>query len=89
VEQHAQFNLVHATLPDLDDAFITKLKGDPTAVLLIDSYNAHGMAEQRRLFFALLEAGCENARDHRSCLREHQQGRSGPAQQHGHRPSVH
>ena len=59
VEQHAQFNLVHATLPDLDDAFITKLKGDPTAVLLIDSYNAHGMAEQRRLFFALLEAGCE------------------------------
>ncbi|MBK9146702.1 MAG: (E)-4-hydroxy-3-methylbut-2-enyl-diphosphate synthase [Flavobacteriales bacterium] len=59
VEQHPQFNLVYATLPDLDDAFITKLKGDPTAVLLIDSYSAHGMAEQRRLFFALLEAGCE------------------------------
>jgi len=59
VEQHRQFNLVYATLPDLDDAFITKLKSDPTAVLLIDSYNAHGMAEQRRLFFALLEAGCE------------------------------
>jgi (E)-4-hydroxy-3-methylbut-2-enyl-diphosphate synthase len=36
-----------------------ELKGDPTAVLLIDTYNAHGMAEQRRLFFSLLEKGCE------------------------------
>ncbi len=59
VEQHAQFNLVYATLADLDEAFITKLKMDPTAVLLIDTYNAHGMAEQRRLFFELLERGCE------------------------------
>jgi len=59
VEQHPRFNLVYATLPDLDEALITKLKSDPTAVLLIDTYNAHGMAEQRRLFFSLLEQGCE------------------------------
>ena len=59
VESHSQFNLVYATLPELDDAFITKLKSDPTAVLLIDTYNTHGMAEQRRLFFSLLEHGCE------------------------------
>ena len=58
VEQHAQFNLVYATLPELDDAFITKLKGDATAVLLIDTYNAHGMAEQRRLFFELMAREC-------------------------------
>ncbi|MFZ1691888.1 MAG: (E)-4-hydroxy-3-methylbut-2-enyl-diphosphate synthase, partial [Flavobacteriales bacterium] len=58
VEQHAQFNLVYATLPELEDAFITKLKADATAVLLIDTYNAHGMAEQRRLFFELLAKEC-------------------------------
>ncbi|HQW07013.1 MAG: (E)-4-hydroxy-3-methylbut-2-enyl-diphosphate synthase [Flavobacteriales bacterium] len=59
VEQHPQFNLVYATLPDLDAAFIAKLKSDPSAVLLIDTYNAHGMAEQRRLFLELMERGCE------------------------------
>jgi len=59
VEQHPQFNLVYATLPDLDEAFLAKLKNDHTAVLLIDTDNTHGMAEQRRLFFRLLEHSCE------------------------------
>lgn len=59
VELHPQFNLVRATLQDLDDAFISKLKADPTAVLLIETNNAHGMAEQRRLFFELIEQNCE------------------------------
>jgi len=58
VEQHPQFNLVYATLPELDNSFIAKLKGDATAVLLIDTYNAHGMAEQRRLFFELMAKEC-------------------------------
>ena len=35
-----------------------QLKGDATAVLLIDTYNAHGMAEQRRLFFELMAREC-------------------------------
>jgi (E)-4-hydroxy-3-methylbut-2-enyl-diphosphate synthase len=35
-----------------------KLKADPTAVLLIDTHNAHGMAEQRRLFFELIAQEC-------------------------------
>jgi (E)-4-hydroxy-3-methylbut-2-enyl-diphosphate synthase len=48
VEQHPDLNLVYATLADLDRCLITKLKSDPTAVLLIDTHNAHGMAEQRR-----------------------------------------
>ena len=59
VEQHPQLNIMYATLHDLDDNFIAKLKSDPTAVLLIDTHNQHGMAEQRRLFFRLLEQGCE------------------------------
>ncbi|MBK9176392.1 MAG: (E)-4-hydroxy-3-methylbut-2-enyl-diphosphate synthase [Flavobacteriales bacterium] len=58
VEQHPQFNLVYATLPELDDALIAKLNGDATAVLLIDTYNKHGMAEQRRLFCDLLSKEC-------------------------------
>jgi (E)-4-hydroxy-3-methylbut-2-enyl-diphosphate synthase len=35
-----------------------KLNSDPTAVLLIDTYNKHGMAEQRRLFIKLMEHNC-------------------------------
>ncbi|MBL7946510.1 MAG: (E)-4-hydroxy-3-methylbut-2-enyl-diphosphate synthase [Flavobacteriales bacterium] len=57
-ERHPQFNLVYATLPDLDAAFITALKADTTAVLLVDTHNAHGMAEQRRLFFELIPHEC-------------------------------
>ena len=56
--RHPQFNLVYATLADLDEAYITALKADPTAVLLIDTHNAHGMAEQRRLFFELIAQEC-------------------------------
>jgi (E)-4-hydroxy-3-methylbut-2-enyl-diphosphate synthase len=62
-ELHPQLNLIYATLPSLSgvegQAFVDRLKSDPSAVLLIDTDNAHGMAEQRRLFFSLLEQGCE------------------------------
>ncbi len=57
-QRHPHFNLVHATWPNLDDAFIAALKADSTAVLLIDTRNAHGMAEQRRLFFELIAQEC-------------------------------
>jgi len=59
LELHPRLNIVYCTLPDLSDALITKLKGDRTVVLLIDTYNAHGMAEQRRLLFQLMQHGCE------------------------------
>ncbi|HRD54015.1 MAG TPA: (E)-4-hydroxy-3-methylbut-2-enyl-diphosphate synthase [Flavobacteriales bacterium] len=58
VELHPQFNLVYSTLQELDAAFIARLKGDATAVLLIDTHNAHGMAEQRRLLFELIANEC-------------------------------
>jgi (E)-4-hydroxy-3-methylbut-2-enyl-diphosphate synthase len=57
-ERHPQLNIVYATLPLMSAALIDALNQDPTAVLLIDTHNAHGMAEQRRLFFALMEAAC-------------------------------
>ncbi|MDX9749935.1 MAG: (E)-4-hydroxy-3-methylbut-2-enyl-diphosphate synthase [Flavobacteriales bacterium] len=58
-ERHPQLNLVYALLKDLDADFIAQLKDDPTAVLLIDTYNAHGMAEQRRLVMELMRHDCE------------------------------
>jgi (E)-4-hydroxy-3-methylbut-2-enyl-diphosphate synthase len=51
-------NIVYACLPDLSSELIDRLKSDPTAVLLIDSWNAHGMAEQRRLFVELINQKC-------------------------------
>ncbi|MEO8587985.1 MAG: (E)-4-hydroxy-3-methylbut-2-enyl-diphosphate synthase [Flavobacteriales bacterium] len=59
VEVHPRLNIVYCTLPGLNDTLIAKLKGDPTAVLLIDTYNSHGMAEERRLLFELMLKGCE------------------------------
>lgn len=59
VEQHDSLNFIYVTLPDMSDELVTKLKADKTAVLLIDTYNPHGMAEQRRLFFSLMESECD------------------------------
>ena len=58
-ELHPQLNVVYATLPELTPELIGRLEADPTAVLLIDTYNGHGMAEQRRLFIELMERNCE------------------------------
>ena len=59
VEQSPVLNFVYALLSDLQDDLIDKLKGDKTAVLFIDTYNGHGMAEQRRLFVTLMNQGCD------------------------------
>lgn len=47
-------NFVYARLEHLTAEFLRHLKNDLTAVLVIDTYNAHGMAEQRRLFVELV-----------------------------------
>jgi (E)-4-hydroxy-3-methylbut-2-enyl-diphosphate synthase len=59
VEQSGVLNFVYALLPDITDPLIEKIKGDKTVVLLIDTYNGHGMAEQRRLFVELMNKGCD------------------------------
>jgi len=53
-----KMNMVYVTLPELSDDLIHKLKTDDTAVLMIDTYNAHGVAEQRKLFSELMNKGC-------------------------------
>ncbi len=58
VEQHRDLNFVHASLPVFDAALVVKLREDPTAVLVVDTHNAHGMAEQRRLLIGLINGQC-------------------------------
>lgn len=59
VEQSAVLNFVYALLSDLNDELIKKLQSDSTAVLFIDTYNGHGMPEQRRLFVELINKECD------------------------------
>ena len=49
-----KLNVVYVCLSDLSNEFFTKLKTDTTAVLLIDTYNRNGLAEQRKLFTELM-----------------------------------
>ena len=53
-----KLNFIYTQLKDISNEFINKLKQDATAVLLIDTYNTHGLAEQRRLFVELIERDC-------------------------------
>ena len=55
---HPQLNFLYLTLADLSEDLIKKLKNDPTAVLIIDTYNEHGMVEQRQIFRELLAQKC-------------------------------
>ena len=57
-ELATQLNIVYVTLPELSEELIQQLKKDKTVVLLIDTYNVHGMAEQRRLLMELMNNKC-------------------------------
>ncbi len=59
VERSEYLNVVGMRLTDLNKALISKLKMDASVVLMIDTYNNHGMAEQRRLFIELMNNNCE------------------------------
>ena len=58
VDLSPHLNFVYACLKDLTGALIEKIKGDATVVLLIDTSNKHGYAEQRRLFVELINHDC-------------------------------
>jgi (E)-4-hydroxy-3-methylbut-2-enyl-diphosphate synthase len=59
VEQSGVLNFVYASLPDLTGELLSKLHADQTVVLFIDTYNGHGMPEQRRLFVELMNKECD------------------------------
>ena len=52
-----KMNMVYTCLSDLSKEAKEKLKTDKTAVLLIDTHNKNGIAEQRRLFVNLINNG--------------------------------
>jgi (E)-4-hydroxy-3-methylbut-2-enyl-diphosphate synthase len=47
-------NFIYVCLSELNKELFKKLRTDTTAVLLIDTYNRNGLAEQRKLFAELL-----------------------------------
>lgn len=59
IELSDKINFIHTILSDVDDALIARLSADKTAVLMLDTDNAHGMAEQRRIFVELMNRGCD------------------------------
>ncbi|MBP7515512.1 MAG: (E)-4-hydroxy-3-methylbut-2-enyl-diphosphate synthase [Flavobacteriales bacterium] len=59
VPTHHDLNFVHATLEQLTDEVIDLLDEDESCVLLLDTDNLHGYAEQRAAFFRLMEKKCE------------------------------
>ncbi len=52
-----KLNIVYVCLSDLSEELFAKLKTDTTAVLMIDTYNENGIAEQRKLFTELMNNG--------------------------------
>ena len=49
-----QINFLALKLDELDDELNLKIKNDDKLILILETDNAHGMAEQRRFFFELL-----------------------------------
>ena len=49
-----QINFLALKLAELNDELTTKIKNDNKLILIIETDNVHGMAEQRRLFFDLI-----------------------------------
>lgn len=58
-ERSSQLNFIYASLSEVTSALLQKLNLDSTAVLLINTDNEHGLAEQRRLFVELINHRCK------------------------------
>jgi (E)-4-hydroxy-3-methylbut-2-enyl-diphosphate synthase len=58
-EKSEVLNFVIVDASNLNDNFIQTAKEDKTVVAVIQTSNAHGMAEQRRMFISLLENDCK------------------------------
>lgn len=54
-----KLNFIRAGINQLTPDLINQLKSDSTAVLIMETENEHGLAEQRRMFVELMNNGCE------------------------------
>ncbi|WHZ09044.1 MAG: (E)-4-hydroxy-3-methylbut-2-enyl-diphosphate synthase (flavodoxin) [Cytophagales bacterium] len=57
--QSSSLNFVTVTLPGINQPLLTRLKDDPTVVLIISTENEHAMPELRRLFIMLMNYQCQ------------------------------
>ena len=55
-----KLNVIYVCLDELSDELFNKLKTDKTAILMIDTYNKNGIAEQRKLFTELINTEMKN-----------------------------
>jgi len=58
--QSDQINFLTLSFEKLEDELSTKIKKDSKLVLVLETDNKHGMAEQRRLFFELINQQIKN-----------------------------
>lgn len=58
-ERSATLNFVKALIKDVTADFISHLQQDRTVVLIVETNNEHGMAEQRRIFVDLINKQCD------------------------------
>ncbi|MGB8320849.1 MAG: (E)-4-hydroxy-3-methylbut-2-enyl-diphosphate synthase [Ignavibacteriaceae bacterium] len=59
-EKSSLINFILFDINKLTDEFINQIKKDNTVVLVLETGNIHGMAEQRRAFFDLIRNGIKN-----------------------------
>jgi (E)-4-hydroxy-3-methylbut-2-enyl-diphosphate synthase len=53
-----KLNFIIARIEELSELFMETIENDPTAVLVIETENEHGMAEQRRMFIEMMNNEC-------------------------------
>ena len=58
-ELHPKLNFLCVNIEDLSNRVIDRIKNDSRLVLIINTLNQHGLAEQRRIFIKLINAGCD------------------------------
>ena len=58
-QRSSDLNFIYVQIHDVDHTLIEKVKADATAVLILDTKNKHGMAEQRRVFAELINEACD------------------------------
>jgi len=58
-ERSSILNFIQVSLEEITPTFCKTIQQDKTVVLVIETANAHGMAEQRRLFVELINNGCD------------------------------
>jgi len=59
-DKHKLINFIKMELNDLTKSLLDKLKKDKTVVIILTTNNIHGMAEQRRAFFEIIENGIKS-----------------------------